>query len=280
MGTSSRLVGAAVTTLALVLTGVGVYFAAADTNPTGLSDSSLALHGRPPTSLTADLSISTNGPNQITGTIEADLATGDLRGQINVPTVFATTSYTIIIDHGTVYLGAPSLESILTTPWVSIPKAVTSRSALNAANLVAPVLANSGHELTQILPAILGQVTVTHEGPFTTYHSTHVEPRLSIPKASGLKIPRDITLTSAVTVASAGQLASLSETLSDAHSYFRITLTVLSYDHPVHITAPPASSVRPLTPALRHQVLGNEKGGLNQLLTPAGIASLGQIRIN
>jgi hypothetical protein len=258
--------------VALVLTGLGVYFAAADTNPRGISENALALHGRVATTARLAFSIDTGGTSEVTGTLNLDIKNDELAGTISVPSVFSVTHYSVVLTDGHVYLGVPSLVSLLTTPWVSIPSPT-------------PDLFPYGLELSKVkldLPFLfaLGRHHSSHDGPLTTYTITRAHVPLKLPASLPLSLPRSVSITTAITTASAGQLASAVATVSGRHLYFRLTVRVLSYDQPVHISAPPSNEVRPLTNQLRHLVLGRSSSPLSQLLSPAGLAALGQIRVN
>ncbi len=270
MATSRRTLALALVGASVAVAGLITYVAVGAT--TSPSDASLALHGSVPTTATMTLAIDTGGSAQITATVDVNFLDNEIAGTATVPGVFSPTTYNFVIANQHLYLGVPSLTSLVHSPWVSLPVTIPPLYPVS--------LEMSSVKVDLGLLGFLGTRTTSVQGPFTTYTYQRPSGSITLPSDVPLHIPHPVAITTTVTLASAGQLSAASITLSGRSLYLHATLTVTAYDVPVSITVPPARDVQPLTPALRERVLGSHAGKLNQLLTPAGIASLGQIRVN
>lgn len=261
--------------VALVLTVAGVVWAATDSNP-GASEDALTLHGHTPTSAALSFTLSTGQSEQITGTMNFDFTKNEASGMMSVPAGLSTTTVGLVLAKNQVYVGIPTIASIVKTPWVSIPKTTPDLYPLSL-EMAAITL-----DVNLLQEAGFHKKATTKNGSLTTYTYTRSKAGIVAPPTLPIKLPHRATLTIAVTVASQGQLAGGTITLSSPSAHLSLSLTVLSYDQPVKIHVPSPSEVSPLTPALRNQVLGGSGAGgtIGKILTPQGLGSLSQIRLN
>jgi len=251
------------------LTALGVVLATANNSPPGLSASSLQLHGQPPRTATVALSVST-GAVTVTGTVHVNFVTNELDGVIQIPAVFSTATYRLVAAHHHLYLNVPSLASTVRSPWVTMMLPTPSLVRLDAA------LQNAGRSMTS--PRRPG-TTVTHAGAFTTYTNVDAHARVAVPPNFPVTVPASVQLTSATTVGPQGQFAARSDTFSAPNFFLSVQVTVVAYNSRVVISTPPGRDVQPLTPQLLTRVFGPRSSKIRRFLTPAGIASLSQLRV-
>jgi hypothetical protein len=126
-----------------------------------------------------------------------------------------------------------------------------------------------------LMPKELGAVEITTEGDITvrTYHLNS--------KALGLPTSGDVTLV--FRTASEGQVIGLTVTIKAANQDMTIALTMDSYNGPVAIAVPKASSVKPLTSdSLQQIVAGNDtlKQLLGGLMSGGNLSELGRNTLN
>jgi hypothetical protein len=88
-----------------------------------------------------------------------------------------------------------------------------------------------------------------------------------------------VTTHLAVTLASKGQFTALAASSSGRNFYVQFNLNITGYDQTLHIAAPPARLVQPLTKQLLTKALGSGGSSYAKLFSPQGIATLGQIRL-
>jgi hypothetical protein len=259
--------------LAVALTVLGISLALSDTNSSGSSDAALALHNQNPRSAHIALTISTGQQYDVTGTLDFNFVDNAARASIAVPTVFSTTNVDAILSRNYLYVGSSVLNAITKKKWIASPQsyaldlfAIEGEMAKIRVDI--PVLRK--------LPG-LNQLTTertTHNGPFTTYLFSNQHFSLAGVSAKGGLIPQTANATVAVTVASAGQLAELKVMLVSTTSNVSLDAKVLSYNAPVTITAPPASSVQPLSAALNRKLYGSSKSPFFHLFKSSQLAQL------
>jgi hypothetical protein len=250
-----RLVAFVVGAVALAGTGAGVYWASADSNPQGLSDAALNIAGRPPTSMTGTFDITTDQQNSITGTFSSNLQSGASKISLSIPLIFSTSTYYVEVVDGKVYVGAPSLSSVLGASWFSYPVKEPSLYAASA-------FLQDGKLITDELPTVVGAKSVTTQGPFTTYHFTRSAPLETKALEGtlgvlGIHLPTHFHTDTAITLASQGQISGASFTITGKGIFLQASVTVTSYDQPVTITPPPANQVHPLSENILQKVFGS-----------------------
>ena len=275
MKSSKRAFAIILAVVALILTVTGVVIAATDSNPGGTGDA-LALHGKPPTSAVIDYTLSTGQAEQMTGTLNVDFTKNQASGTLSIPVGLSTTTVGVVLANDHLYLGVPSLSSVLHTPWVSMPYATPSLFGLSL-EMAAPKL-----DFSLLTSKGFTALAPEHNGSLTTYTFTRSAAHLSTPANVPLKLPHRLKLAISVTLGSEGQIAGLAITLSSPSAHLELALTVVSYNTKVDVGIPPTRDVSPLTKKIKKTILGTTGAGgqINQLLTPQGLGALGQIHLN
>ena len=104
--------------------------------------------------------------------------------------------------------------------------------------------------------------TVSRSGAFTTYY---------------FRRPRVPVTDLAITVGGQGQLTGSNVTVHSASSPLSLRTTVLSYNQPARIEAPPARDVRIISASMLRSL--GRSTGLATVLRPFGVAALGPARL-
>ena len=119
--------------------------------------------------------------------------------------------------------------------------------------------------------------TVTHNGQTTTYDLV----RSNVPVTNPFAHARHEhlgTINWSITVGSQGEVTQSTVNVSTASSSTTVSVQVLSYNAPAHISAPPASDVKTMSPAVLHEFFSS-LGSLSFVL-PSNITSLGQAQLS
>ncbi len=268
MAVSSRAASILLAVVAVALTVTGVVIAATDSTPGSPTRDPLALNGYPPHSAQLALTISAGQQYDVTGMLNVNFATNAVDAQLNVPMAFSTVGVDLRLVKKHLYVGLANLSTIAGAPWLAMK---TSPPSLYGLSL----------EMTKPDVALISGFTsksVTTSGYLTTYRFHRNAVDISMPSSLPLSLPRKADVTFTITTGSQGELVSSSFAVSSPHSRASISATVLSYNQPAHITAPPASQVKTLDPALLSRVFGPSP--LGAFLRPGAIASLGRVQIN
>lgn len=268
MAVSSRAASILLALVAGALTVTGVVLAATDTNPGGATTDTLALNGYPPRSAQLLVTISSGQEYNVTAHVNVNFVTNAVEAQFNVPMAFSSVGVDLRLVKKHVYVGLANLSSIAGAPWLAMKTS-------------APALYGLALEMTKPDVALISGFTsksVTTSGFLTTYRFHRDAVAISMPSALPLSLPRQADVTFSITTGSQGELVSSSFAVSSPHSHAWISATVLSYNQPADITAPPASQVKTLDPALLSRVFGSSS--LGTLLRPGAIASLGRVQLN
>lgn len=268
MAKPSKSLGIVIGVVALVLTGLGIAFAATNNASAG-ADAALAFPGHVPNYASANMVITTGHGVKMTGTAKMDFAHSAAEITVNVPAFFSMVQVDARLVGSTLYVTSPALQESVKRPWISVP--------LSSAPDFFPIQASlATFAPNAYLLSGLGHVSVVRSGPFTTYSIVSTRP---IPtNAMGL-IPTHATILVSVRTAGKGQLADVNASVGEGRRHLIVGLHVTSYVQPVHISAPPASEVQSL-PSSVGSSIANGKTPISQLLTPSGIASLGQIQVH
>ena len=91
-------------------------------------------------------------------------------------------------------------------------------------------------------------------------------------------MPAGATLRIAITVGSQGEVSASTLSVVSKTMDFSVSATVLSYNQPATIAAPPPREVKQEKASLLHQMLGNS--AFANLLSPQNLANLGKIQVN
>ena len=271
MNSRRRALALTVIVLVLALTALGVVLVTHSDSPAGLNASSLVLHGKL-RSARISLSVST-GAVTITGNVDINFDTNQLSGTVQIPAIFSTATYRIIASHNRLYINVPSLASAGQAPWVALPLPTPKLAPLDRALMFA------GMTRQTVMSTLSQHGSVTRAGLFTTYTTVTPHAHVIVPNNFPVSLPRTLRLTTSMTVGPATQFAAGTYTLSNKNFYLSVQVTVQSYNSRVVIAAPAPRSVQPVTPRLLDRILGSTSSKLRRFLTPAGIASLRQLRV-
>jgi hypothetical protein len=268
MPVSSRAASVLLALVATALTVTGVVIAATDTNPGGATKDPLVLNGYPPRSAQLAVTISSGQQYDVTANVNVNFATNAVDAQLNVPMGFSNVGVDLRLVKKHVYVGLANLSAVAGAPWLAM-------------KISPPALYGLSLEMTKPDIALISGFTsksVTTSGYLTTYRFQRNDVAISMPSTLPLSLPRKADVTFSITTGSEGELVSTSFAVWSPHSHASISATVLSYNQPAAISAPPASQVKTLDPALLSRVFGSSAVG--SLLRPGAITSLGQIQIN
>jgi hypothetical protein len=262
---SRRTLGIAVAVIAVALSVVGVSLAATDPNPTGASDSSLALHGQPPRTAQVSIEVDTGQGIAVTGIAGIDFRRQRAEMAVSIPAFVSELVVTVVIASDHVYLTTQNLQSVLRRPWVAV-----AYPTPDFASLAQTVADFRPHRLEL---AKLGPLLISHHGPYTTYRATRAG-TVTLPGAKGGA--RTGTVTVAVTTASQDQVSSVSVAARSGADTASAHLDVLAYNAPVHVAVPPRRLVEELPPSVTAGLISGRISFL-ELLSPDGIAQLRQL---
>ena len=268
MAVSSRAASVLLALVATALTVTGVVIAATDSNPGGATKDPLALNGYPPRSTQLAVTISAGQLYNVTANVNVNFLTSAVDAQLNVPMAFSTVGVDLRLVKKHVYVGLANLSAVAGSPWLAMKSP-------------SPSLYGLALEMTKPDIALISGFTsksVTTSGYLTTYQFHRNDVAISMPSTLPLSLPRKADVTFSITTGSEGELVSSSFAVSSPHSHASIVVTVLSYNQPANISAPPASQVRTLNPSLLSRLFGPTP--LGALLRPGAIASLGRVQLN
>jgi len=268
MSVSSRVAPLALAAVAVALTLGGVIYAATDANPSGSAKDPLALNGYPPKTAVLSLKVSTGEPYSLSATVDVNFAKDALQAQLVVPLAFSAASFDLrLVDHH-LYVGSPNLSSIFGESWL-------------ATSLKAPSLFGLSLEMTKPDISLISgfdHETVTKNGYLTTYGYQRDNVILGTTSASPIKMPAKTDVDVSITVGSQGELAAASVSEQSRTSNVTVSMTVLSYNAPVHIAAPPAKDVKMENVKLFEKLF--DETPLKGLLSQANLSNLGKTQLS
>jgi hypothetical protein len=119
--------------------------------------------------------------------------------------------------------------------------------------------------------------TVTHNGSMTTYDLVRTNVPVTNPFGRAKRSQLG-TINWSITVGSQGEVTQSTLSVTAASSSTTLNIQVLSYNGPAHITAPPASDVKTMSPKVLHEFFSS-LGSLS-LVLPNNITSLGQAQLS
>jgi hypothetical protein len=268
MALPKRAAFATLGAVALALTVVGVVLAATDTGVSGRSVDPLALNGYPPKSAQLHVVISTGQAYDVTANVNVNFVSNAVEAVVQVPMFFSSVNVDLRLVGRHLYVGASNLASIAGSPWLSVK---VGRASLYGVSL----------ELTRPdLSLISGftKETVTTSGYSTTYQYHRDGVSITAPPGLPLTLPTRAAVDFSITVGKQGEVSATSFAVTSKTSHASISATVLSYNRPATIVAPPPSQVKGVSAALLRQILG--PSGAGALLSPKGLGSLGQLRLS
>ena len=262
MAAARRTPAVLLAVVALALTVMGIVFAATDPNPAGTAKDTLALNGYPPTS--ANLQVTISGQSfQMTANVTVNFTTNDVEAVVDLPAVLSASSVEARLVDKNLYIRSADVSS---GTWLR-----TSTPGLSLFGLSLEMTKPDLYLLTGF------KRTVTHNGSTTTYDLV----RTDVPATNpfGHTQPAHLgTINWSVTVGSQGEVVQSTLVVSTASSSTTVSVQVLSYNAPAHISAPPASEVKTMSPKVQQEFF-SALGSLSFVL-PSNITSLGQAQLS
>ncbi len=258
MARAQRIGAAVLATVAVALTVVGVVVAATNTNPSATTKDPLALNGYPPRTADVRLTLTTKSNVAATADVAINFTNNTAAGIVQVPLPVASIAVDVRVLPHHVYLGFSNLSSILGVGWLAAPVTV-------------PNLYGWSLELTKPdLYLITGFTkTVTYSGYSTTYTYSRPNSSVSLPNGLPFALPSSGLLSFTITTGSQGEVTGASATLastSSATPLATLTATVLSYNAPAPVAAPPRRDVTPINSSTLRRVFGTSS--ISSLLGP------------
>jgi hypothetical protein len=268
MAVSKRLPAVALVVVALALTVTGVVLAATDPNPSARPKDPFVLNGYPPKHADLQVVISSGQAYRVTANVVMDFRNNTVDAQLQIPFMFSATSVDLRLVRSRLYVGASNLSSIVGSPWISVPMKQPSLFGLSLEMTKPDISLIRGFD----------QETITHNGYATTYNFRRKNVILSTPSALPIKMPSGATVDLSITVGSQGEVTAASLSERSKTSTLLISATVLSYNQPANIAAPPAKDVKPERSSTLRQILGSSP--LATLLSPQDLANIGKIQLS
>lgn len=223
--------------LTMAMTLVGVVVAAPADAATG---DRLALKGRAPTSVELRVAVATGGLLSTSGVVWLNAATNSFSARLDVPLITSSTEFDLRAVNKVIYLTSPNLATVAGPVWYTL------RASW-------PALAAYAHFLVQPRAAILrllANVRVTHHGTSTTYESRRTRVALGAVGATGR--PSTGAIDVRLTTGAQGEFTGLWASLTSGAATTTVSMSVVSYNRPVSITAPvKGSATTPAGPLLK-----------------------------
>ncbi len=265
----SRKTGAAVlAVVATLLTILGVVLAATDSNPSGITTDALTLNGYPPRTAEIQMVISTGQTYSVNADVKVNFRTNAIEAKVQVPLVFSGATFDARMLNKHLYVTSANMASAVGKPWLG-----------TAMNL--PALFNYSLELVKPDIALISgfdHESVTKSGYFTThtfFRDNVAVSRLGAKKGALAGVGK---LVLSITTGKQGEATAAALTISGENAETSISATVLSYNKPVHVVAPPASQVKTVNAHYIRGLLGATP--ITSLLVPSNLNSLGSTRLN
>jgi hypothetical protein len=268
MAVPKRLAPVTLIAVALALTLTGVIYAATDSNPAGIAKDPLALNGYPPKTADFELKISTGQAYSLNANVDINFKKNSARAQLLVPLLFSDTSINVRLVKGHLFLGSSNLSSVFGAGWIST-------------SVKTPSLFGLSLELTKPDVSLIrgfNKMTVTKNGYLTTYRYERDNVILSLPSSSPVKMPSGTTFVATITVGSQGELTAATVSETSKTSTLTASLNVLSYNQPLHVSAPPSSQVKKVNISKLQKLLNETP--FKKLFSPKNLGSLGTTQIS
>lgn len=268
MAVSSKFAATGLAVAALALTVTGVVLAATDPNPGGTLKDPLALNGYPPRSAQLRVVVSTGQAYDVTADVNVNFATNAVSADVQVPMFFSATHVDLRLVGGHLYGYSPNLGAIVGSKWASVAAKLPSLYGLSLEMTRPDVSLISGFP----------EQTVTHDGFLTTYRYHRDNVGISIPSGLPFSVPARAAIDFSITLGREGELTATSFRVTSAHSTAWVSVTVLSYNGPAHVVAPPRRDVTPISSSAIGRIFGSTS--LGDLFNPQFATSLGQIHLS
>ena len=260
MVVKKRVMALTIGIVAILLTVVGVVVAATNSNSANGGKDPLALNGYPPKTADLLVTLSTGSNVKLNANVSANFMTGDVRAVVHFPLVITTASVDVIAAKNHLYARSADVSN---GPWLTT-------------HLSLPDLYGVSLELTKPdVDLITGfKQTVTTSGYSTTYHLSRDNVALSPLFGEAHATSTLGSIRWSITVGRQGELTQSSVVEHTKRSTVKLSVTVLSYNQPVHILIPSASNLEPLSRSGFAKILSTVN--FTSLLIPVSLASLPQ----
>lgn len=265
----SKKVGAwALAVVSLGLTVTGVVLAATDPNPADVAKDSLALNGYPPKTADVQLVISTGQDLHVSANVWMNFTNDAMAAQVSVPMIVSTVEVDMRLVHGSLYTTSPSFSSIFGSRWIATSAKQPSLFGLSLEMTKPDISLISG----------FNNESVTTNGYFKTYTFTRDNLILSTGGTNPIKAPASAKVVFAVTVGKQGEVTASTIALTSKVTSLYVTATVLSYNQPAKIVAPPSKDVtREKISALQKLFAGTP---LSSMLGNLNLSNLGKVQLS
>jgi hypothetical protein len=268
MAVPKRLAPITLIAVALALTLIGVVYAATDSNPAGIAKDPLALNGYPPKTADFELKVSTGQAYSINANVDVNFRKNSAQAQLLIPLLFSDTSINMRLVNGHLYVGSSNMSSVFGAGWISTSVKTPSLFGLSLEVTKPDISFIKGYN----------KKSVTKSGYLTTYHYERDNVILSLPSSSPVKMPSGVTIDATVTVGSQGELTAATVSESSKTSKLMISLNVLSYNQPLHVSAPPSNQVKKVNISILQKLLNETP--FKKLFSPKNLGSLGKTQIS
>jgi len=262
MAAARRTPAVLLAVVALALTITGIVLAATDPNPAGITKDPLALNGYPPTSTNFQMTVSGQS-FQMTANVTANFTTNAVEAIIDLPAILSASSVEARLVEKNLYIRSADVSS---GTWLEVPTSGLSLFGLSLELTKPDIYLLTGFKKT-----------VTHNGSMTTYDLVRTNVPVTNPFGRAKRSQLG-TINWSITVGSQGEVTQSTLSVTAASSSTTLNIQVLSYNGPAHITAPPASDVKTMSPKVLHEFFSS-LGSLS-LVLPNNITSLGQAQLS
>ncbi|HEY1222558.1 MAG TPA: hypothetical protein VGE75_03580 [Acidimicrobiales bacterium] len=249
------------------LTTLGIVLAATDPNPSGIAKDPLALNGYPPKTAKLAISIETGSAITIHALVDVNFTTNKIEATLVVPLVLAGIPVDVRFVGDQIYASTPNFASTIGKPWIALQ-----------GNL--PPLFNYSLELVKPDISLISgfpSEAVTRNGYNVTHDFRRDNVAVTQLGALSSNLPKVGSLNWSITTGKQGEVTSSTLTVSTRHSFTTLSATVLSYNQPTRIVAPPKDQVKVESSAYLRGLLGS---GMFSVLIPANLSNLGSTSLS
>jgi hypothetical protein len=259
MAASNRVWFSALAVVATALTIFGVVFAATDSNPTGVVKDSLVLNGYPPKTADFSLNASSGTSYSVHATVEVNFNANTIEANFTVPLALSGVPLEVRLVDNAVYVSSPNFVSVFGTPWIEVPHTL-------------PNIYNYSLELVRPDIALITgfpRENVTKNGFYVTHDFKRDNVAVTTLGAAKTANPKVGRLNWSITTGKQGEVTQSDLTIASKANDTKLDVTVLSYNQPTRIVAPPESQVTFKSPAFVERLLGSLNG---TILVPTNLS--------
>ena len=253
--------------VATFLTILGVVLAATDPNPSGFAKDPLALNGYPPKTAQLSLTVTTEGGIAIHANVEVNFNTNKIEATFVVPLVLSGLPVDVRLVGNEIYVTTPNFPAVIGKQWLALKEN-------------APSLFNYSLELVKPdIDLINGFPTevVTKNGYYVTHDFRRDNVAVRRLGASPATLPQVGSLNWSITTGKQDEVTASTLTVATRHSFTKVSATVLSYNQPTHIVAPPSARVKV---GNSNYLKGLLDTGMFSVLIPANLSNLGSTSLS